>query len=306
MYERENPVDELKRFIRSGNTLVKLLVINIAVWLLMSVIIVFAFLFNIVEDNARNVIVDWLAVPSSLGNLAARPWTIFTYMFLHFSFWHILFNMLWLYWFGRIFLEFLSQKQMLATYIAGGFAGGALYILAYNIFPVFEGALSQSHALGASASVMAIVTTISFYAPGYSINLIFLGRVRILYIAIILFVLDFFMIRSDNAGGHLAHIGGAIFGFFYASYLRKGKDITGFLDWFRLNRIKSYFTKPGSGSKDEYSAYSRPLSDEDYNKNRADNRKRMDSILDKISRSGYDSLTKDEKEFLFRSSKNNQ
>jgi hypothetical protein len=149
---------------------------------------------------------------------------------------------------------------------------------------------------------MAVVTTISFFAPGYAINLIFLGRVRILYIAVILFVLDFFMIRSDNSGGHLAHIGGAIFGFFYASYLRKGKDISGFLDWFRFSGIRRYFTKPPGGKKTTGdSDHSRPLSDEEYNKRRLTNQKKIDLILDKISKSGYDSLTKEEKEFLFKS-----
>jgi len=307
MYERANPVNEINKFIRSGNALVKLLAINAGVWLLVSVILVIAFLFNILENDAKQVLVDFLAVPSSLDTLIIRPWTLLSYMFLHISFWHILFNLLWLYWFGKVFLEFLSEKQLVATYIAGGLAGGVLYILAYNIFPVFGEALPYSHALGASAAVMAIVTTISFYAPDYTINLIFLGRIKILYIALILFILDFFMIRSDNSGGHLAHIGGAVFGFIYASYLRKGKDISGFLDWFRFRRLRNYFTRPSVKSGNRGSeARGRPVTDDDYNRQKVKNQKNIDVILDKISKSGYDSLTKEEKEFLFRSSNKNQ
>lgn len=214
--------------------------------------------------------------------------------------------MLWLFWFGKIFLEFLNQKKLLLVYLLGGVAGGLLYIVFYNIFPVFEKSLDQSIALGASASVMAVVTAISFYAPGYTIHLLFLGRVRIIYIAVILFILDFFMIRSSNAGGHIAHIGGAIFGFFYILGMRKGMNFnwlwlefrsSRFFRWFKRKRMRKVYP-------DGKMAYDRPLTDEEFNRRKAEKQKRIDQILDKISKSGYESLSKEDKEILFSSGEN--
>ena len=225
-------------------------------------------------------------------------------MFLHIDFLHMLFNMLWLFWFGKIFLEFLSSKQLVMTYLIGVIACGVVYILAVNIFPVFHSIVPESLALGASASVMAIVTAISFFVPNYSIQLIFLGRIKIIYIAIILFVLDFFAIPSGNPGGHLAHIGGALWGFIYVLTLKRrvGNTVSslGFSSLF--NRIKqglrfSQHQKPSSPADQQ-----RPMTDEEYNFNKIQYQKKIDEILDKIAKGGYDSLTKDEKEFLFKSS----
>lgn len=305
MYERYNPREELLKFIKGGSILSRLLIINVGVWLFVSVILVFAFLFNVMEESVQGFIIDFLAVPSALERLAVRPWTLFTYMFLHINLLHILFNLLWLYWFGKIFLQFLNQRQLLATYIFGGLAGGVLYIIAYNIFPVFREALPYSSALGASASVMAIVTAISFYTPNYFIHLFLIGRVRIVYVAIVLFVLDFFMIKSSNAGGHIAHIGGAIYGFIYAGYLRRGKDWSHLVDLFNLAGIKRYFTTSKKTKDTTGTSDSRPLTDEEYNYRKVEQQKVIDKILDKISKSGYDSLTKEEKEILFRSSNKN-
>ena len=304
MSVRPNILNDLKSYFMSKATLPRLIIINTAVWVLVSAMLVIAFLFNIDNNEVRFVIADLLGVSANLERLIVRPWTIFTYMFLHISFFHILFNMLWLYWFGKIFLEFLSSRQLLATYILGGLAGGLLYVVSYNIFPAFSEILVLSTAIGASAAVMAIVTTISFYVPNYTIPLFLVGRVKIVYIAIILFVLDFFMIRSGNAGGHIAHIGGAIYGFIYAYYLRKGKDFSNFFEVINFNGIRRFFMKPSGKGGASYKA-KRPMSDEAYNSHRMGNQKRIDMILDKISKSGYDSLTKDEKEFLFKSSNKN-
>jgi hypothetical protein len=179
----------------------------------------------------------------------------------------------------------------------GGLAGGLLYILAFNILPVFDSSLPLARALGASASVMAIVASISLYVPNYTINLIFIGRVKIFYLALALFVLDFFMIRHGNAGGHIAHIGGAVYGFLFAYYLKKGRDFSKIFPGFRRPTIRR---KPGSWKKS--ASYTRPVTDEHYNRERASKQKKIDQILDKISRSGYDSLTKEEKELLFNQS----
>ena len=137
MYGRSNIWDELKTYFKSSALLPRLIIINIAVWLVVKVILVFAFLLNFDGMAANDLIVSILGLPASFDSLITRPWTPFTYMFLHFNLFHILFNMLWLYWFGRIFMDFLNEKQLLSTYLIGGLAGGALYILEYNVFPVF-------------------------------------------------------------------------------------------------------------------------------------------------------------------------
>ena len=185
----------------------------------------------------------------------------------------------------------------------GGISGGLVYVLAFNIFPVFSPIVSESFALGASASVMAIVTAISFYAPSYAIRLLFFGQVRILYLAIILFVFDFFMIPSGNAGGHLAHIGGALLGLVYVLIIKTSKASGNFRNApsFFSNLKNKFSSKPGdfNGS---YNTNRRPFTDDEYNQKKKENQKRVDEILEKISKGGYDSLTKEEKEFLFTTS----
>jgi len=295
----QNPFSDLKGFFKSKNMLSKLIIINVVVWLALMILEVFFDLFN---TPARDFFVDWLAVPSSFSKLIFRPWTIFTYMFLHFDFWHILFNMLWLFWFGKIFLEYLNQRQLLATYLFGGLVGAAFYILSFNIFPKFQDAYLQSVALGASASVMAIVVGISYYVPNYKINLMFLGPVKILYIALFSIVLDVLMIRSANSGGHLAHLGGAMWGFYYIYMLKKGTDFSTI-----LNKLPRFTFSGGNKSykktkfKNVYTN-ERPVSDEDYNYRKKNEQESIDAILDKISKSGYESLSKAEKELLFKSS----
>jgi hypothetical protein len=212
--------------------------------------------------------------------------------------------MLWLFWFGKIFLEFLKARQLLLIYLLGGLSGGILYILFYNIFPVFEKSLDMSVALGASASVMAVVTAISLYVPGYFVHLFLIGRIRIFYIALFLFVLDFFMIRSENAGGHIAHIGGALFGLSYILVKRKGMNFSGFwntgglknlIKKLRKRKLRVEYTNQGTNN-------GRPLTDDEYNERRAVRQAKIDGILDKISKSGYESLSAEEKDFLFKSS----
>ena len=192
----KNPADDIRRFFGQRSMLSILILINIGVWLLVKITSVFFFLYLHPENASAD---EWflhiLAVPAFLPLLVKVPWTPLTYMFLHFDFWHILFNMLWLFWFGKIFLEYLNPKQLFQTYIAGGLTGAVFYIAAFNFFPVFNTTLPLSYALGASASVMAIVTAISFYVPNYTIQLLFIGRVKIIYLALILFIFDFFCNR---------------------------------------------------------------------------------------------------------------
>lgn len=302
-YRVENPMKNLLNYFRKNNMLVKLILINVAVWGLILVLDALFFLFN---TSFSSHVLPWLAVPASLEKLITRPWSVFTYMFLHFDFWHILFNMLWLYWFGRIFLEYLTQRQLLSTYILGGLAGAFVYILSFNIFPKFQDTYIESMALGASASVMAVIVAISYYVPNYRIHLLFIGPVKIYYVAVLSVFLDIIMIRSSNSGGHLAHIGGAMWGLYYIFMLKKGTDLS--LYFSKLLSF-NYFMRPKGSKKTKFKKVhtnDRPPSDEDYNFNKALQQKKIDAILDKISKSGYDSLSRDEKEILFKTSKKNQ
>lgn len=291
---------EIKKIFKEGTTLTKLILINLGVFLILKLLSVFFFLFQ--NSPAYETILRFLALPADMPALAARPWTIVSYMFLHEGFLHILFNMLWLFWFGKIFLEYLDQKKLLSVYLLGGLAGGLLFILSYNTFPAFQSALPMSITLGASAAVMAIVMTISFYVPDYKIKLIFVGQVKLKYLALGVIVIDLLSMQDGNAGGHIGHLGGALFGFIYASQIKKGKDISrGFnkiMDWVfslfkRRSKLKVEYKRPSG----------KPETDFDFNKRKAGEQKEVDHILEKISKSGYDALSKKEKEILFRSSK---
>jgi len=292
--------EQIKRDFKFGSNLTKLIYLNIAVFLVIKILYVFLFLFNIIDNDA---IVYWLSLPSDYSKLLIRPWSIITYQFLHEGFLHILFNMLWLYWFGKIFLEFLSQKKIITVYLLGGIFGGLFFIIAYNIFPVFDRIKTEAIAIGASASVLAIVTTISFYVPNYTIRLMFIGNVKLKYIALFSIGLDILSIAGENSGGHIAHLGGAFFGFLMYLQLKKGKNVD-FLD--NIFSSMAIFFKSKPKMRVEYKNQQPPRNDYDYNKQKIEKQKQIDAILDKISKSGYNSLTKKEKEILFSASKKNK
>lgn len=284
---------EIRWFFRQGSVLSILILVNVLIWTLIQAFRVIFFLGNQPDSGfAVQVILRYLALPASFPLILAQPWTLLTYMFLHIDFWHVLFNMLWLFWFGKIFMEYLTGRQLLWVYLLGGLSGGVIYVLAFNVFPVFQPMILLSTALGASASVMAIVAAISFHVPNYTIRLLFFGPIKILYLAIALFIFDFFMIPTGNPGGHIAHIGGALFGLLY-SLLFLGKNSERIRDFFRPKR--NFSASSGGYSQ-------RPVPDEEYNFRKNENQKKIDEILEKISKGGYDSLTRDEKEFLFKTS----
>lgn len=293
--------DEIKSTFKSGSILTKLIYINIGVFITVRLLHTFAFLFL---GGSENDIIEWLAVPADTTTLLYRPWTLITYMFLHFDFLHILFNMLILFWFGRIFLDRLQQRHLLAVYLIGGIFGGLLFILSFNLFPVFDKYILGSVALGASASVMAVVVAISFYIPDYALNLVFIGKVKMKYLALIYIALDVLSIAGENPGGHIAHLGGALFGILFIMQYRKGKDITKGFSKF-LERIFSFF-RPSPKMKVKYKEPKKPPRDDyEYNASKAAEQEEINRILEKISKSGYDSLTKEEKERLFRMSNKN-
>jgi membrane associated rhomboid family serine protease len=287
--------DDIKNTFHNGSSLTRLIYINIAVFVLISLTAIIGFLLTnpIVSEKS----IDILAVPSALSKLIVRPWTLITYMFLHKDIWHILFNMLWLYWFGTIFLQYLDQRKLVAVYLLGGISGAVLYIASFNIFPAFKEIVSESVAIGASASVMAVVIAIAAYVPDYSVNLLLLGRIKIKYMALAIFVLTSFMDFSVNSGGKLAHIGGAVFGYLYTLNLRQGRDFGK-----GINKVIDHIITIFKPRKKMKVTYKKPSDDFNYNKMKSEQQAKINTILDKISKGGYDSLTKEEKETLFRES----
>jgi len=286
-------INDIKYQFRYGNIVVKIIFANVGVFLALGI-------FNLICYFAQanvfyGTIVSKLEMPASLHTLLYQPWSVFTYMFMHEGFFHILFNMLWFYWFGEIFVLFLGEKKVLPVYILGGLAGALIYLLAYNIIPVFKPQADASLMLGASASIMAVVFGAVALSPDYEIRLFLFGNVRIKYVALISLLLDIINIPYGNAGGYIAHIGGAIAGYYYIKLLQSGTDI--FAPFAAIGNLfkpkpKVRVTHKSEGFK---SAPRQTMSD--------DEQKKVDGILDKISRSGYDSLTADEKEFLFNYSK---
>jgi membrane associated rhomboid family serine protease len=287
--------DDIKRTFSSANNLTRLIYINIGVFLFFLIVSVISFLFD--NSGIESTILRLFAIPASLKVFLLKPWTLITYMFTHKDIWHILFNMLWLYWFGRIFLDYLDQRKLVAVYLMGGIIGAIVYVLSFNIFPVFTGIVSESVAIGASASVMAVVIATATYVPDYSIHFFLIGRIKIKYVALAILILTSFMDFSVNSGGKLAHIGGALLGFLYIVKLKKGKD-----PGRRLNSIIDTivtFFKPRPKMK---VTHKKTVTDYDFNKMKAEHQAKINTILDKISKGGYDSLTKEEKDMLFRES----
>lgn len=291
-----NIIDELKDSFRQGSILTKFIYLNIGVFVAVKIVQIFLYLFN-TPDNTMNFL-KWLAVSADLSEVIRKPWTVITYMFLHENFIHILFNLLWFYWFGKIFLEYFEQKKLAGVYILGGLAGAVLYILSFNIFPVFESIMHNSLALGASASVMAIVISVSFYVPDHTVHMMFFGQIKIKYLAIAVFLLTSVFDFSTNTGGKIAHIGGAFLGYLFTYQYRNGKDITRGVNRF-TDAVVSYL-KPRKKMK---VTYKRPKTDMEFNRERVEKQKEIDGILDKISKGGYESLTKKEKEILFKMGK---
>lgn len=279
---------------KMANVLVKLIIINIAAFLIVRLGAFFMganpFYF------AR-----WFVLSDDLETLLFRPWTLITYGFLHFGFFHILFNMLWLYWFGRFALTLFSGKRILTVYLLGALFGGLLFVLSYNLFPVFE--MSRGYLIGASGAVTAIMVFIATYTPNTEVR-IFTFTLKLWHIALFLFVLDLIRIPSSgNAGGLLAHVGGGVFGYVYAVQLARGKDIgkwfENFMDWI-ANLFKPRAKKPlKTVHRTKHSSPKRTTTTD----SKSDHQRKIDLILDKIGKSGYESLTKAEKDFLFKAGK---
>lgn len=275
------------KMLRSGSKLNLLIGINIIVFLVINIPAVIERLFfesNFISSHLN----DYLSLPAYPPKLLTRFWTPLTYMFMHAGVLHILFNMLWLYWFGQIFEEYLGKKRTLGLYIMGGLSGALLFILAFNTIPAFTHANAAYEAImvGASASVMAIIVATATLLPDYTISLIFIGPVRLKWLALFFVIMDFLGISGLNAGGEISHLGGALLGYAYIRQLQNGNDWIGGINKLFKGRPKLKIVAKNTSKNP--SAHPR--------------QEEIDIILDKISRSGYDSLSKQEKEILFRAS----
>ncbi len=285
-------LDDIKQTFREGSTLTKLIYINLGVFVLVMLTGVFFFL-----AARQNTLAEWLSVPSDLNILLHRPWTVVTYMFTHTGFLHILFNLLGLYWFGKIFLYRLDGEKLLSVYLLGGLAGAAFYIAAYNFFPAFENV--SGLLLGASASVYAILVAVAVYDPNMELHLSFIGTFRLKYVALFYVLLSVISISVSNPGGNIAHLGGAAWGWFFISQLGKGRDMGSWIEKL-INGLARLF-KPKNKLKVSYKQATR--NDYEYNRMKNAEQEEINRILEKIAKSGYDSLTKSEKELLFKQGK---
>jgi membrane associated rhomboid family serine protease len=279
------------KMLRSGNNISLLIGINVIVFLAVNIPAVFEYLLTGAGHVSMVALFTekYINLPANLHVLPYRFWTPLSYMFMHAGVLHILFNMLWLYWMGQIFEEYLGNKRTIGLYLMGGFAGALFYILAFNLLPAFTSvnAAEQSTIVGASASVMAIVVATATLVPDYTISLILIGPVKLKWLVFVILVLDFLGIAGGNAGGEIAHLGGALMGFIYIKQLQKGHDwVGGIAKLFKAKpKLKVVSNNFGKNSSDY------PRQDE------------IDRILDKISQSGYNSLNKQERETLSQASK---
>ncbi|WP_162428819.1 rhomboid family protein [Pontibacter pudoricolor] len=288
-------------FRQPNNTLKQLILINVIVFV---VLIVLRLLLTFtVGPGAYDYLMSFVALHSDMGTFITRPWTLISYFFTHQGFLHIIFNMLNLYWFGQLVREYLGDKKLLSLYVIGGIAGGVLYMLSYNFIPYFEDRAASSVMIGASASVLAIVVAAATLLPNYTFNLILIGPVRIKYIALFLVLLSMSGAVGDNAGGNIAHLGGALIGWLFIKQLQRGSDMGrplhaffGFVTGLFKRRPKLKVTHrrnttfAGSSNGSATTVTGKP------------SQKEIDLILDKISSSGYESLSKEEKQKLFQAS----
>lgn len=299
---------KIKQAFLRADVLVQFIYINVGVFILVIALTLIFKLFNI---DAGSFLV-FLEMPSALPQFIRQPWTLLTYMFLHYDLLHILINMLWLYWFGRIFLTLFNGRQLGGLYVLGGIGGGLLYLIAFNVFPYFTNFPTTNYMLGASASVLAIVIAPAIAAPNYPLRLFIFGNIKLKYIAIVTVLLDIYFLSAtpENAGGHLAHLGGALTGTLFAWQLAKGRDITRWInkcmDWFwNLFEKKPQMKVKYNQAKNRYKKYAKESAQttevkSETNSSSASNE--LDRILDKLKKSGYESLSSEEKKNLFNAS----
>ena len=290
-------LDDLKMQLRSGDITMRLIVLNVVLFVVPSLFAVIASLLGYSLD-----ILYYVSLSSSVADLLWKPWSILTYSFFHAGIWHIIFNMIMFNFAAKVFLTYFTQKQLLGLYVSGGLFAGIIYLISYNTIPALVN--TPASVVGASASVMAILFAVATYAPMMQLRLLIIGNIKLWHIAIVFLIIDFLQLSSTNTGGHLAHLGGALFGYIFTTQLKKGFDLT---LWF--TNIVLFFQKitdtrkrtPFKKVHRNFKPAPKPEPAKIVKKTNV--QQQIDAILDKISKSGYESLSKDEKEFLFRAGK---
>jgi membrane associated rhomboid family serine protease len=290
-------VENIQEQFRKGDSVMRILLINIAVFILIALYQLVLFLTESLPPALLNEDLG-LAANSSWRVMLFRPWSIITHMFTHVNFGHFFFNMIALYALGNMFISIMGSRRLLPLYLMGGLSGYILFAVVYSLSDVLGN--QEAHAvLGASAAVMAIVVAIAVIRPLQKIFLFGIVQLELRWLALILVLLDLASIKDGvNSGGHIGHLGGAIFGLIYGSRFNKGVDMGSWLNKI-FEKIKGTFSRK---KMTVAKGHTRPKSDEQYNLEKKQRQQKIDNILDKISRSGYDSLSKEEKDFLFRNS----
>ena len=295
-------IDDIKFAYRRGSMLMRFIFINIAVCVILHLATLVAWM--ITGDQAA--VLQWVELPSDLSLLIRRPWTLVTYMFSHYALLHILFNMLWLYWLGRIFMEYFSPKQLTGVYLLGGWGGALLFLLAYNLMPSLAG--NSVFLIGASASVLAVIVATAVYAPDYKIGLLFLGEVAIKWVAIVTVAIYLIGMETGNIGGNIAHIGGALVGAWFALRIKRGRDITRPLNAV-LDAVVGIFNgrsfswpaaRRGNKARPQQSTTQQRQQPSRFD---TVSEEELDRVLKKIKDAGYDALTDAERDMLFKASR---
>ena len=296
-------ISTLKQNYKYGGMSIKLIFVNVILFFVIRILDVFGQLGGKIKgDFISEYISPVLGLRTSFIEFITHPWGLFTNIFTHYDAFHLLSNMIFLYFAGKLFESIFSQKQLLYTYILGGIAGGILEIFAHSLFPKFE--LTSSIVVGASGAIMAILVAVAFYRPKTKINLVF-ASIPIIYIAIIFIALDLLNLASNDSTAHFAHLGGALFGIWSIQNIHSSSNIINRTESLiiylkkMILKDKTSHLKVKKGGKSK-----RAVTDEDYNSDKKNKQEVTDKILDKISKSGYDSLTKSEKDYLFKQSKN--
>lgn len=271
--------DKIESYILNLNIVEKIILINVIIYLVPFILKTILFLFNISDFS----LMSWFTISADFSELILKPWSLLTYGFLHGSFSHLFWNMIMFYYFGNILVNIFGDKLIFRLFLSGVVVGGFTYVLSYNIFPVFKDVSSVM--IGASAGVMSVLVFLTVYNPDYRIRIVFIN-IKVLYVALFLFVYDIIQIPFNNSGGHIAHIGGAIWGYYYCIKYNNGNDL--------VKKLLTFFKFSGSKFKPKKNSFNKT------------NQKKVDSILDKISASGYDSLSKSEKDYLFKAGKENK
>lgn len=284
----------LKYKYKASSIVIKLIVINVAIFLAVT-------LGSFFLDMPQSLLTKWFVLPSDLSKLILQPWGLLSYSFLHAGLSHILWNMLFLYWFGPMVLNLFNAKRFLTLYLLGALSGGLLFVIAYNVFPVFTKGMTTQYLIGASASVRAVMIFMAAFSPNSEIRFFFF-KIKLWHIAVFVVGLDLIQIPISNAGGNIAHLGGALFGYLYATQLQKGNDIGLWWDKSMGSIVALFQRKPKTPFKKVYKNPKQKPREAATTHDESNNQEKINGILEKISKSGYDSLTKAEKEFLFKAS----